>query len=262
MKLKALIVDDEYPARQELRYALSNFDNIEIVGEATNAQEALALIRALDYQVLFLDISMPGMSGLELGMAINELPRQPHIIFVTAFDEYAVQAFEVNAVDYLLKPVEPGRLKKAVDKVVKITQEVSSAEPPAPGSDVPEVESRPGPPQQGQMKIDRIPAEKQGKTVLVAESDIFYAFTEQDYIYIKTHSEKLFTRFTLKELEARLSPSMFFRTHRCYLVNLHKVKEIVPFFNGTYNLVVEDKENSEVPVSRAQAKKLRRILGF
>ncbi|MGQ9826132.1 MAG: LytTR family DNA-binding domain-containing protein, partial [Desulfotomaculales bacterium] len=109
---------------------------------------------------------------------------------------------------------------------------------------------------------DRVPAERQGKTVLVAESDIFYAFTEQDYVYLKTFAEKLLTRFTLKELESRLSPGMFFRTHRCYLVNLQKVKEIVPFFNGTYNLVMEDREGSEVPVSRAQAKRLRKILGF
>ncbi|MBE3588056.1 MAG: response regulator transcription factor [Thermoanaerobacteraceae bacterium] len=260
MKLKALIVDDEYPARQELRYALGNFENVEIVGEATNAQEALALIKALDYQVLFLDISMPGMNGLELGAAIQELPRQPQVIFVTAYDEYAVQAFEVNAVDYLLKPVDQARLKKAVDKVFKIRQEAVAAEAAATGE-----ESAPAPVRGdngSQIKIDRIPAEKQGKTVLVAESDIVYAFTEQDYIYIKTYADKLFTRFTLKELEARLNPAMFFRTHRCYIVNLHKVKEIVPFFNGTYNLVVDDKDNSEVPVSRAQAKKLRRILGF
>ncbi|OAT87068.1 LytR/AlgR family response regulator transcription factor [Desulfotomaculum copahuensis] len=263
MKLKALIVDDEYPARQELRYALSEFDNVEIVGEAANAQEALALIKALDYQVIFLDISMPGMNGLELGAAIQDLPRQPQVIFVTAYDEYAVRAFEVNAVDYLLKPVEHTRLKKAIDKVVRITQEsMAASEAAAAGeADAPHNGSQGAQPA-GQIKIDRIPAEKQGKTVLVAESDIIYAFTEQDYIYVKTFADKLFTRFTLKELEARLNPAVFFRTHRCYLVNLHKVREIVPFFNGTYNLVVEDKENSEVPVSRAQAKKLRKILGF
>jgi len=257
VKLKALIVDDEYPARQELRYLLNNFDNIEIVGEAANAQEALALIKALDYQVLFLDVSMPGMTGLELGAAIQELPKPPHVIFITAYDEYALQAFEVNAVDYLLKPVEPGRLKKAIDKVIKAYQEVAAG---ASEKETPETGK--GKPDAAQIKIDRIPAEKQGKTVLVAESDIFYAFTEQDYIYIKTFNDKLLTRFTLKDLTARLNPQMFFRTHRCYLVNLHKVKEIVPFFNGTYNLVVEDKEQSEVPVSRAQAKKLRKILGF
>ncbi|WP_027364174.1 LytR/AlgR family response regulator transcription factor [Desulfotruncus alcoholivorax] len=259
MKLKALIVDDEYPARQELRFLLNNFNNIEIVGEAANAQEALALIKALDYQILFLDISMPGMTGLELGAAIQELPQQPHVIFITAYDEYAVQAFEVNAVDYLLKPVEPGRLKKAIDKVVKASHENSGNNVEKAVSDTDKTKVKIDP---SQIRIDRIPAEKQGKTVLVAESDIFYAFTEQDYIYIKTFNDKLFTRFTLKELEARLNPQVFFRTHRCYLVNLHKVREIVPFFNGTYNLVVEDKENSEVPVSRAQAKKLRKILGF
>ena len=262
MKLKALIVDDEYPARQELRFALSGFEHIEIVGEATNAQEALALVKALDYHVLFVDISMPGMSGLELGAIIQDLPQQPQIIFVTAYDEYAVRAFEVNAVDYLLKPVEPGRLKKAIDKV-KACQE--NATPPgesaAEGSSA-NGDTKAPPNPASQIKIDRIPAEKQGKTVLVAESDIFYAFTEQDYIYIKTFNDKLFTRFTLKELEARFNSSIFFRTHRCYLVNLHKVREIIPFFNGTYNLVVEDKENTEVPVSRAQAKKLRKILGF
>lgn len=266
MKLKALIIDDEYPARQELRYALGNFDNIEIVGEATNAQEALALIKALDYQVIFLDISMPGMSGLELGATIQELPNRPYIIFVTAFDEYALSAFDVNAIDYILKPIEPKRLKKAIDKVVKVTRE-DMAVSGAPshlheGQAARESETRPDHKDRGLIKIDRVPAEIQGKTILVSESDVFYAYTEQDNVYIKTFNEKLFTRFTLKELEARLNPQVFFRTHRCYLVNLHKVKEIIPFFNGTYNLVVEDKERSEVPVSRAQAKKLRRILGF
>ncbi len=262
LKLKALIVDDEYPARQELRYALDGFDNVEIVGEATSAQEALALIKALDYHVLFLDISMPGISGLELGAAIQELENQPRIIFVTAFDEYAVQAFEVNAVDYVLKPVEPGRLKKAVDKVIKSFQETAAGSDEDGAGKNDKKKGDKNKPDPSQIKIDRLPAEKYGKTVLVSESDIFYAFTEQDYIYVKTFEDKLMTRFTLKELEARLDSNMFFRTHRCYLVNLHKVKEIVPFFNGTYNLVLEDKDHSEVPVSRAQAKKLRKILGF
>jgi two-component system LytT family response regulator len=253
VKLKALIVDDEYPARQELRYALNKFEDVEIVGEATNAQEAMTLIKALDYQVLFLDIAMPGMSGLELGVAIQDLPRRPFIIFVTAYDEFAVKAFDVDAVDYLLKPIEVNRLKRAVERIWKLIHESAGIGAEA----TTRTESGPG-----QIKFDLIPAEKQGKTVLVTESDIFYAFTEQDYVYLKVYTEKLLTRFTLKELEKRLSPAIFFRTHRCFLVNLHKVKEIVPFFNGTYNLVVEDKENSEVPVSRAQAKKLRKILGF
>lgn len=255
MKLKALIVDDEYPARHALRCLLRNFKNIEVLGEAANGLEALALVNALDYHVLFLDVSMPGMTGLELGAAIQELPKPPKIIFVTAHDEFAYKAFEVNAVDYLLKPVDPERLQKAIDKLTRACQKATGSE---------EIPGKEGGSQQPVplIKIDRLPAENQGKTILVPESDIFYAFTEQDYIYIKTYQDKLVTRFTLKELEARLNPQFFFRTHRCYLVNLHKVKEIVPFFNGTYNLVVEDEEQSEVPVSRAQAKKLRKILGF
>lgn len=260
MTLKALIVDDEYPARQELRFMLDNFSNIEIVGEATCASEALALIRALDYQVLFLDINLPGMNGLELGNAIQELPRPPFVIFVTAYDEHALEAFDVNAVDYILKPIDEKRLKRAIDRVMRAEQERNALVPP-PVSMTPE-QSKGSNVNSTALKLNRIPAEKQGKTILVDTSDIFYAFTEQDYVYIKTFTDKYFTRFTLKELEARLGGDMFFRTHRCYIVNLQKVKEIVPFFNGTYNLILEDKDRSEVPVSRAQAKKLRKILGF
>ncbi|WP_031515929.1 LytR/AlgR family response regulator transcription factor [Desulfofalx alkaliphila] len=259
MKLRALIVDDEYPARQELRYLLSGFDNVEIVGEATNANEALALIKALDYHLLFLDISMPGMNGLELGEVIQQLPKRPQVIFVSAYDEHALKAFEVNAVDYILKPVEEQRLRRAVEKVWKACQDCDQDGSARQGNAVAErKKSNTG----KEIKIDRIPAEKMGKTMLVDMADIFYAFTEKDYVYIKTNNDKLLTKFTLKELEARLNPAMFFRTHRCYLVNLHKVKEIIPFFNGTYNLLLEDESCSEVPVSRAQAKKLRKILGF
>jgi two-component system, LytTR family, response regulator LytT len=264
MKLKALIVDDEYPARKELRFLLNKYENIEVVGEATNANEALTLIKALNYSILFLDIEMPGMNGLEVGAKIQEMANPPHVVFVSAYDEYAVKAFEVNAVDYILKPFDEKRLGQAINKIMKINASraavpESNATPATSGT-----QDTPAPPEAAsqQFKIDRIPAEKQGKTILVNEADIIYAFTEQDYVYIKTFSDKLFTRFTLKELEARLSSTMFFRTHRCFIVNLHKVKEIIPFFNGTYTLIVEDQEKNEVPVSRAQAKKLRKILGI
>ena len=267
MKLKALIVDDEYPARKELRFLLNKFDNIEVVGEATNAQEALTLIKALDYSILFLDIEMPGMNGLEVGARVQEMPNPPHVVFVTAYDEYAVRAFEVNAVDYILKPFDEKRLTQTINKIVKINQQqqqqANSSDDSGGEQTAVNQDSGAKSGQKPQyIKIDRIPAEKQGKTILVNESDVIYAFTEQDYVYIKTYGDKLFTRFTLKELESRLNPSIFFRTHRCYLANLHKVKEIIPFFNGTYTLIVEDNEKSEVPVSRAQAKKLRKILGM
>ncbi len=251
MKLRALIVDDEYPARQEMRFILSRFPEVEVVGEAANAQEALALIKALDYSVLFLDISMPGIDGLELGAAIRELDDPPYVVFVTAYDEYALKAFEVDAIDYIMKPIDENRLRMAINKVIRATQEMAPRTEVAAGA------------QQGRaIRIDRIPAERHGKTILVNESDIVYAFTEKDAVFIQTYEGKLLTRFTLKELENRLDPNVFFRTHRCCLVNLRKVDEIIPFFNGTYTLVMHDRERSEVPLSRAQAKKLRQILGF
>ncbi|HEX3031746.1 MAG TPA: response regulator, partial [Bacillota bacterium] len=162
MKLKALIVDDEYPARKELRFLLQEFDNVEVVGEATNAQEALTLIKALDYSILFLDIQMPGMTGLELGLCIKELPNPPKIIFTSAYDEYAVEAFDVDAVDYLLKPIDEKRLARAIAKIekkvsVQPSPEGGESEPPRNGEP-----ARNGDP--FQIKIDRIPAEKQGKT--------------------------------------------------------------------------------------------------
>lgn len=249
MKLKALIVDDEYPARKELRYMLEQFDNVEIVGEAANAREALKLISALDYSILFLDIEMPGMSGLELSTILQDDPNKPYIIFVTAYEEYAVKAFEVNAVDYVLKPFDEKRFYQAMQKVFRLAEknkekEETTSEKPEPAI------------------LNRLPVESNGKTLLIPEDDIIYAFTQDENVYIKTATDKYVSKYTLKELENRLNDQFFFRTHRQYIVNLSKVKEIVSSFNGTYNLIVGDKERSEVPVSRNQARKLKKFLGM
>lgn len=254
MKIKALIVDDEYPARQELRYMLQEFKDVEIVGEATNAKEALSLISALDYTVIFLDINMPGMNGLELSRAIQERPNPPLIIFVTAYEEYALQAFEVNAVDYILKPFEPRRLRQALEKVRKFLEQGQS-----PRQLKAEETGREEP---TEARLNRLPVEKDGKTLLLDQNDLYYAYTQDDSVYLKTFAEHYPTRFTLKELLTRLDPKIFFRTHRCYIVNLTKVKEIVPFFNGTYTLILSDKQQSEVPVSRNQAGQLKARLGL
>jgi len=247
MTLRALIVDDEYPARKELRYMLEKFDYIEVVGEATNAKEALALISALDYAIIFLDIEMPGMNGIELCQTLQNQPDPPFIILVTAYESYALKAFEVNAVDYILKPFDEKRLQQALAKVLKLMQGKQGKQPDE---------------ETGSAKFDRIPVEKQGKTMLIYEEEIFYAYTDQENVFIKTNQESLQTKFTLKELELRLNQTKFFRVHRCYIVNLRKVQEIVPFFNGTYTLILNDKQKSEVPVSRNQARKLKTLLGI
>ncbi|HBT47389.1 MAG TPA: DNA-binding response regulator [Peptococcaceae bacterium] len=254
MHLKALIVDDEYPARQELRFMLQEFKDVEIVGEATNAKEALSLISALDYTVVFLDINMPGMNGLELSRAIQERPNPPLVIFVTAYEEYALQAFEVNAVDYILKPFEPRRLRQALEKIRKFLEQGQSPRQLKAGETAR--------PESTDARLNRIPVEKDGKTLLLDQNDLYYAYTQDDSVYLKTFAEHYSSRFTLKELLTRLDPKIFFRTHRCYIVNLTKVKEIVPFFNGTYTLILSDKQQSEVPVSRNQAGQLKARLGL
>ncbi len=252
MKLKTLIVDDEYPARKELRTLLQKYDQIQVVGEATNSYEALELISALEYSVLFLDIDMPGCNGLELCEKIKELPRPyPYVIFVTAHESYALKAFGVDAIDYLLKPINTKRLDEAMAKVVRLETNTAKS-----------VYQKPAAPPPGDTRLDLVPVDHRGKTILINEKDIIFAYTDNDYVYIKTFQDKYLTRFTMRELESRLDPKQFFRSHRCYLVNIRKTKEVIPFFNGTYTLVVDDAQKSEIPVSRAQSKKLREILGM
>jgi len=248
MKLKALIVDDEYPARKELRYMLEQFDNIEVVGEAANAREALKLVSALDYSIIFLDIEMPGMNGLELSTLLQEHPKRPYVIFVTAYEEYAVKAFEVNAIDYILKPFDEKRFYQSMQKLFTLVEKNKQSKQEASSTIIP--------------NLGRLPVERDDKTLLIPEEDIIFAFTENENVYLKTTNEKLLSKYTLKELENKLSDKSFFRTHRRFIVNLNKVEEIIPFFNGTYNLIVNDDERNEVPVSRNQAKKLKRFLGM
>ncbi len=252
--MKALIVDDEYPARKELRYLLDGFPSVEVVGEATNAQEALKLIGAIDYTVIFLDIQMPGMNGLELGQRLREKSSRPYVIFVTAHEDYALKAFEVEAVDYLLKPIDEKRLGHALHKVARMankhdTKETDPKPKAAATWDLP-------------PRIDLLPVEKLGKTLLIGMDDIVFIYAENEQVYVRTHKENLLVHYRLKELEERLDPNRFFRTHRRFIVNMTKVHEIIPFFNGTYNLIVNDERQTEVPVSRNQSRRLRELLGI
>lgn len=249
MVLKALIVDDEYPARKELRYLLENYENVQVVGEATNAQEAMLLINALDYTILFLDIDMPGCSGLELSKKLKGRSDSPFVIFVTAHEEFALEAFGVDAVDYLLKPVDPKRLDRALEKVFQML-------PLKNGRSAAKIEK------EEPRSLGLIPVEHKGKTLLLDEEEIVFIHASNDYTYIKTQKEKYLTRFTLKELEKRLDSRVFYRCHRSYVVNIKKTREVTPLYNGTLILVVDDNEKSEVPVSRNQAKKMRQLLGM
>lgn len=237
--LKALLVEDEAPARMELRYLLEPHKNsIQIVGEATNAAEARALLQAIDYDVVFLDISMPGESGMDLATELKEQQSAIKIVFISAHEEYAIHAFSVQAVDYLLKPVSAQRI---ADTVVRLSVGQEGTPPPSP------------------MPLKWVPCEQNGRTVPIALEDIVYITAEQDNILVVTlDSSRMATHFTLGELESRL-PDGFIRTHRSFIAQMRHVREIMPYFNGAYLLKMKDKAQSEVMVSRTNVKRIKEV---
>lgn len=242
--LKALIVDDEAPARAELRYLLENIEGVRVVGEATNTEEALELIEALPYDVVFVDIQMPGLTGLEAVARLSTLPSPPAVVFVTAYSEHAVKAFELDAIDYLVKPIDEERLSQTISKIMRQQNGRAPASEPA------------------DVEIERIPVESRGKTVLLPIGDIVFVNSKSDLVFVHTRDSTYLARFTLKDLEARLRNKGFFRTHRAYLVNLHHVEEIVPMWGQNYMLRVSCAKQNEVPVSRRRSQRLKSILGM
>lgn len=251
-RVRCLIVDDEAPAREELRFLLADFDDVQVVGEATNAEEALLLLRSIAYDVVLLDIRMPGGTGLEVAAALRQAPQRPAVIFTTAYPDYAVDAFDLAAVDYLLKPFDAERLRRALDRALASGED--------PGGDDEEDGAAVDPAAHGEA-FARIPVQRGERTVLVGADEIVYASAARGYSHLKLADERVLTSFTLSELERRL-PGHFFRAHRSHLVNLEHVRELVPDFKGALVLVMDDRQTSRVEVSRRQARALRRVLGL
>jgi DNA-binding LytR/AlgR family response regulator len=246
MRARCLIVDDEAPAREELRYLLDRFEHVQVVGEATNAEEALVLLASLEYDIVLLDIRMPGGTGLEVATALREAPHQPKVIFTTAYPDHAVEAFDLEAADYLVKPFDAERLGRALDRALSAEEHEPRLAPTPPRT----TES-----------LGRIPVHRGDRTVLVDEAAVVYASAARGYSYLQLFDERVLVNFSLNELERRLQ-GHFFRAHRSYLVNLDFVRELVPDFNGALVLVMDDKAGSRVEVSRRQARELRRLLGL
>lgn len=247
--LKVLIVDDEPMARRELRTQLGDFQGVQVVGEAADAAEAQQLIDAIDYDAVFLDIQMPGLSGLDLARRLQQRERRPRVIFTTAYSQYALDAFDAGAADYLLKPFDEERLGRALARL-----QTGAAAPPV----------APAPTAAGAPTIaDRIPAEKGSKTVLVPVAEVVYAYARNEEVRLKLHGEELTCRrFTLRELEARLTPHGFLRVHRRYLVNLSKVREVSALHKAGMSVVVQDQQQTEIPVSRNLMPLIKQRLGL
>lgn len=253
LKLRVLLVDDDCPTRNELRNLLQPFEDVQVVGEATNALETLKLIDNLDYSLIFLDILMPNLSEVDLAQLLQKKSDSPTIIFTTAHEEYAF-AFNVNALDYLIKPIHPKRLEEALIKVRRLKCQLpESIINPIPSAKRKEIEPKP---------FEVVPVELNGKIILLRQDEINFIYTDKDKVFIKTQKDSYLTRFTLRELEMRLNSTLFFRSHRCYLVNLQRIRELLPYFNGTYTIIVDDHERSEIPVSRTKSRILKEMIGL
>jgi two-component system LytT family response regulator/two-component system response regulator LytT len=267
MNLRAILADDEQPARDELKYLLDQRGGVDVVGQAADGVEALAVIERLQPDLVFLDVQMPGLTGFEVARRLLGESAQAEIVFVTAYDRHAIEAFEVNAVDYLLKPVDPARLDLALQRVRRRIAATSAA--------VPESTEAPG--QSGVAGINRdqlerlielVAARQRSREqfairvgerfVLVQTDEIVYASMADETVTVATHQVVGHSNFrTLDELQTRLDPGVFWRVHRSHLVNINKVREIVPWFSRNYILRMKDEKATEIPVSRTQTRRLR-----
>lgn len=245
MVLDVLIVDDEAPARKELCYLLKDYDEIFIVGEAASGKEALQKVLQLDPDVIFLDIKMWDMDGFDVAQNLMKSGRCPFIIFVTAYDEYAVTAFEINAIDYVLKPVSPLRLEKTVNRIKEIFK--SKENNKEANRMLRYIKSL----------AKKFTFEKNGRLYVIDAKDICYCKAAPKGSIVKTTKGVFNTPYPLTELEN--STYNLFRSHKSFLVNVDKIKEIIPWFNGTYLLLIEEYEKDEIPVSRRNSKKLKNL---
>jgi two-component system, LytTR family, response regulator LytT len=285
MTISALIIDDERLARDELKYLLDQVGGVDVVAQGTNGIEAVDLIEEHRPDLVFLDVQMPGLDGfaviqqlldrnLQKAATGEEVDPMPQIVFATAYDQYAVRAFDVNAVDYLLKPFDRTRVQQAVERVRgRMTVGVSSVAPAGSGTagDSP-IESqldellrllnRP----QGTARAAqpaKLIVQAQSRLLLIDQAEICYAAIDEGVIRVVTQSFEGHSKCrTLEELLELLDAAVFWRAHRGFVVNINHIREVVPWFKSSYQLRMNDKRQTEIPVSRAQTKRLRELFNL
>lgn len=248
--ISAIIADDERLARDELRYLLEQIADIEVVATASNGLEALETIEKLDPAIAFLDIQMPGLDGLSVLRRLRESQIEPpHVIFSTAYDQFAVEAFRLQAMDYILKPVERERLEETIERARRAVADRYAEASPMPPRVAP--------------AFTRLLLRSGTRNLIIDPPDLVFATIAGGVITLVANDLEGQSNFrTLEELQATLDPEIFWRAHRSYVVNLNRIREIVPWFKSTYQLRMDDKKSSEVPVSRMQSRRLREMLNL
>jgi two-component system LytT family response regulator/two-component system response regulator LytT len=254
MAINTIIVDDEKPARDELAFLLKGFPEINVIGQGKNGVEAVSLIKEHSPDLVFLDVKMPGLDGFGvLKKLVAAKMKMPHVVFATAFDEYAVQAFDVNAVDYVLKPFDKARIAKAITRARKMLDTQTSAT-----ERLEQLVSQLGAGKLNSSPPVKVLVKSQQRLLLVDGEDLIWASIDGGMISVMAREIEGTSNYrTLEELAAALDSESFWKPHRSFLVNIHFIKEVVPWFNATYMLKMDDKKQTEIPVSRSQIKRMR-----
>ena len=256
--LRILVVDDEQLAREELCFLIGQIGGSEVVGQAADGVAALRAAGELKPDLMFLDVQMPGLTGFEVARRMLDADLPTALVFVTAFDQYAIDAFSVNAVDYLLKPVDADRLEQTLDRVRRRQPSDDSAKLPLTPAELEKVieavQARQGRREQLAIRVGE-------RFVLVQADEVVHASLVDEAIVVVTNAVSGTSNYrTLDELQARLDADIFWRVHRSHLVNITKIKEIVPWFSRNYLLKMKDPKATEIPVSRTQTRRLREYL--
>lgn len=248
--ISTILVDDEQLARDELIYLLRDFPDIEVAGTGANGLEAIELIEEFEPDLVFLDVQMPGLDGLGVIEKLRErnVPL-PHFILATAYDQYAIEAFRLEAMDYLLKPIERERLAVTVERARRIISEKNRPAPEAL------------PQQKPTLQRTKLLVKANNRNFIVDAQDVIYATIEDGLITVVTTTIEGHSNYrTIEELQSNLDPDIFWRVHRSFLVNINRIREVIPWFKSSYQLKMDDKRQTEIPVSRVQTKRLRALL--
>lgn len=261
MSLSAVIVDDEQLARDELAYLLQSIGDVDVLAQGKNGVEGVNLIKEYNPDLVFLDVQMPGLDGFGvIKKLIDRKVALPQVIFTTAFDQYAVKAFEVDAVDYVLKPYDKKRIAQAIEKAKK---NLESSEPASGDQRIDALVKMLEQKQTAPAGQSKILLKANGRMFLVDQKDICFASIEDGVItVVAANMEGQSNCRTLEELLESLDQSAFWRAHRSFLVNINRIKEVVPWFKSSYQIRMDDRKQTEIPVSRAQTRRLRELFGL
>jgi two-component system, LytTR family, response regulator len=243
--MRAIIVEDEFPAREELKYFIKNFSSIKISAEFDNGIDVLKYIQENRLDVIFLDINIPYLDGILLAKTINKFKIKPKIVFISAYKEHAVEAFELEAFDYILKPYSKERIVSMLNKLENSSNQ---------NNEINNIDEH-------QKLFNKISLWKNDKIIVIDIEDIYYCNAKERETLVYTKDNEYIVNSSISEFEKNLPDDKFFKCHRSFIVNLSKIKEIIPWFNSTYNLRLKD-INKDVPVSRSKIKEFKKLMNI